>query len=216
MEAELIEEVFMGLYILKFGFREVLKPLLKICGKMDPDILSYIAVIVAAVTGAAFYLSPINSYWLLVAIFLTFIRMILNTLDGVIAIEQKKTSLTGEIVNALPDRYSDIFVMLGLVLMPGNNIVLGILALISVFLVSYTGMLGKAVGVNWQHHGPLGKVERLLSMMIFSLAQFLFSVFGCQIDLWSWFYVWFIVTGQITVFNRLQGMLIEIRGKNVK
>jgi archaetidylinositol phosphate synthase len=142
---------------------------------------------------------------------LTFLRMTLNTIDGVIAIERGNMRLKGEIVNALPDRYSDIFVLAGIALSPFCSAVLGIIGISSMFLVSYTGMLGKAIGCEWQHHGPLGKVERLVIIMIFSLLQYL-NLTGkiSAINNFSYFEVCmvvFLVLGQITVFNRLKGQL---------
>jgi flavodoxin/ubiquinone/menaquinone biosynthesis C-methylase UbiE len=82
----------------------------------------------------------------------------------------------------------------------------------SVFLVSYTGMLGKAIGVNWQHQGPLGKVERLIIIMIASLLQYLTIILGIKLPLsvMSMTMLLFILLGQIAVLNRLRGMLGEI------
>lgn len=206
----------MGLYILKFGFREVLKPLLKIFRNVNPDIVSYLAVPAALFTGGVFYFTYLNCYLFLIAVFLIFLRMVFNTLDGMIALQQKKTSPQGEIVNALPDRYSDIFTLLGMVFCPRADLYLGILALVSMLLVSYTGMLGKAVGVSWQHHGPLGKVERLISIMVFSLAQFILDKFRIGLNLWGWLFLWFILAGQVTVYNRIKGLLRQIGEKHAE
>jgi phosphatidylglycerophosphate synthase len=147
--------------------------------------------------------------------------MTLNTIDGVIAIEQGKTSLAGEIVNALPDRYSDIFVMLAIAFSSYCRTSVGAIAAICVLLVSYTGMLGKAIGVNWQHQGPLGKVERLILIMIAAFLQFIFTLkgyknftfFSFDTSIFELLTVYFIISSQITVFNRLKGMYKEIKEK---
>lgn len=209
----------MGLYVWKFPFRKILMPLAKALKDVNPDILSYLAVVVALVTGFCFYFSGYNSSLLIVAIILTFLRMTLNTLDGVIAIEKGNLRLEGEIVNALPDRYSDIFVMLGIAFSSYCNIYLGTIAAISVILVSYSGMLGKAIGVSWQHQGPLGKVERLILIMVAALLQYILTAKGIQTVKISFFkftvieflMLWFIFGAQITVFNRVRAALREIR-----
>lgn len=215
----------MGLYVLKFPYRKVLLPLAKSMKWVDPDILSYLALVIALLTGWSIFLAPSNNTLLILVIFLTFLRMTLNTLDGVIAIERGKTSLSGEIVNALPDRYADIFVMLGIAFSSYCNIYIGCVAAISVLLVSYSGMLGKAIGVNWQHHGPLGKVERLILIIAACFLQFLFvlnghksfMIFSYQITIFELLMFYFIFAGQVTVFNRLRGMQKEImEGENVK
>ena len=81
------------------------------------------------------------------------------------------------------------------------------------FLVSYTGMLSKAIGANWQHQGPLGKVERLILIMIFSILAY------CQLTgkignvgkfgYFEWLMILFVILGQITVVNRLKAQLKE-------
>jgi len=155
---------------------------------------------------------------LLLAITLTLVRMALNTLDGVIAIQRGRVSLKGEIVNALPDRYSDILLVGGIALSGLCGPVWGLVALASMLLVSYCGMLGKALGVQWQHHGPLGKVERLILIMVFSLIQFFhlragaapWAIFGLSLTPLDCSMVLFVVLGQVTVFNRTRGMLRQI------
>jgi uncharacterized protein YybS (DUF2232 family) len=80
-------------------------------------------------------------------------------------------------------------------------------------------MLGKAIGVSWQQHGPLDKVDRLILIMIASLAQYIlmrvghprFAIFGVSLLAMEWCMMLFIVLGQITVLNRTIGMIREIR-----
>jgi len=83
------------------------------------------------------------------------------------------------------------------------------------FLVSYTGMLSKAIAVNWQHHGPLGKVERLILIMLFSLLEYLRlsgRIGGIGIfSYFEWLMMLFVVLGQVTVLRRLCAQLKECR-----
>ena len=210
----------MDLYVLKYSYRKVLSPLLKRLKWLHPDVVSYMAVVVAAGTGYCFYKAADSPSLLIWAIVLIFLRMTLNTLDGILAIQRGNLSLRGEIVNALPDRYSDFFVLIGIVLSPLCRDWLGILALCSMVLVSYTGMLGKALNVSWQHQGPLGKVERLILLMVFSLIQFIAlhdggttQWLGVTATPMEWVMGVFVVLGQVTVFRRLQGQLREIKHK---
>ena len=62
--------------------------------------------------------------------------MTLNTLDGVVAIQKGDDSkIHGEIINALPDRYGDIFIVGGILLSLICNDVIGLLGLATMFLV---------------------------------------------------------------------------------
>ena len=208
----------MGLYILKYPARRVLGPLAAAMRRVHPDVLSYAAVPVAAATGvclAAASARPILWLW---AIGLTLARMTLNTLDGVLAIARGNLSLKGEIVNALPDRFSDVFMLAGILFSPLCPPALAMAAMASTLLVSYSGMLGKALGVQWQHQGPLGKVERLILIMVACLLEYLratlgwreWSVAGYAVAPIEMAMVLFVLLGPVTIFNRTRGMLRQI------
>ena len=85
-------------------------------------------------------------------------------------------------------------------------------------LVSYSGMLGKALGVSWQGHGPLDKVERLFLYIIISLAQWwgyrtgapTVHISGFEFSYVELGMILFIVLGQITVIRRTLGMKKEV------
>ena len=205
----------MALYLLKYPYRKILLPLAKKMKFIDPDILGYLATIVAFGTLFCYIYAPQKPFLLIISIILTLFRMTLNTIDGVIAIERGNLKLKGEIVNALPDRYSDIFILIGIAMSPLCTPFLGILGMASMFLVSYTGMLSKAIGAKWQHHGPLGKVERLIFVMIFSVLEYL-QITGkisklYEYNYFEWLMILFIVLGQVTVFNRLVAQIKECK-----
>ncbi len=203
----------MPLYLLKFPYRKILLPLARKMKFIDPDILGYLAVAVAFMTMLCYIYATRDPNLLIVSIFLTLLRMTLNTIDGVIAIERGNLRLKGEIVNALPDRYSDALILSGLALSGLCSFPWALAAIATVFLVSYTGMLSKAIGCLWQHDGPLGKVERLILIMFFSLFQYL-NIIGVIGKPWgiNWFellMILFVILGQITVYNRLKAQLAE-------
>lgn len=206
----------MNLYRTKFFARKVFK---NIFGKMsfiNPDLISYLAVAFSFVAGVLFYYSKASPLLLVFCIILILVRMFLNTADGVVAEIRKRKSLLGEIVNAFPDRYSDIFTLTGIALAGYANYWIGIGAIASMFLVSYSGMLGKAIGLSWRHEGPLGKVERLTILILFSLLQLIFKdkIFWGLYPL-AWALIVFIVFGQWTVLNRIRKTYIEIQGKEL-
>ena len=163
----------MALHQLKYPYRKFILPMAKKISFINPDVFSWIAFCVTFITGYFFYMGNQNPQLFLWIIFLIFCRMTLNTLDGVVAIQRGDDSkIHGKIINALPDRYGDLFVVGGILLSPICNDLIGVLGLGTMFLVSYSGMLGKALGVSWQGHGPLDKVERLFLLMIFAALQY--------------------------------------------
>lgn len=205
-------------YRLKFRFHNLCNPYLKYVMGIHPDILSYLAVFVTLGTGFCFYFSSERPSLLILAIILIFLRMILNALDGMIATARGNLRLKGEIINALPDRYSDIFMMLGITFSQTCNTKIGAIATVLVLLVSYTGMLGKAIGMEWQHQGPLGKVERFTFILIAAFLQFIFSKKGITPSptVFDWLMIWFIVGSQISVLMRVRGAMIEVHEKEGK
>ena len=210
----------MDMYLLKFPYRRILQPLAAKLGWLHPDIVSYVAVVVTAATAWCFFDSANHPVLLIIAILLIILRMTLNTLDGVMAMRRGNLSLKGEIVNALPDRYSDILMVAGIALSPLCRNWLGIAAISTMFLVSYTGMLSKALTVSWQHHGPMGKVERMVLIMVFALIQFVVlpekqavQWFGIQATPMEWSMGIMTVLGQYTILRRLKGQLREIKYK---
>jgi phosphatidylglycerophosphate synthase len=180
----------------------------------SPDWLSYLATVITV--GVAFFYSFALHHpsFLLWAIALIIVRMILNKTDGDIAFERRSLSLKSKIINALPDRYSDMIIIVGIGISSMCSPIYSLLGLASMFLISYTGLLGKALGVDWQNQGPLGKLERLALIILFTLAQYMvlinggtaIPVFGLILTPLEWCMVLFIVLGQITVINRLRGI----------
>jgi len=208
----------LALHTLKYPYRELLSPLAERMKFIHPDIISFTAFFVALLIGILYYYAGSKAYLLIVNIGLIFLRMTLNTLDGLIALKIGRTSMKGELVNALPDRYADLFMLIGISFSSLCDTKIGMLTTLTVLLVSYAGMLGKAIGVSWQHHGPLDKVDRLILIMIASLIQFILikanhsqiCIFNFTLTALELLMVLFIILGQITIITRVRGMLKEI------
>ena len=206
----------MVLHLLKFPYRKILDPLAKSLHGVHPDIVSYTALAIAAGSGWSLYAGHLWAGWYLIAVGLTLLRMTLNTLDGVMAIARGNMSLRGEIVNALPDRYADLFVLIGITLSPHCVTWLGLAALATMVLVSYSGMLGKALGVTWQQQGPMDKVERLVLIMVAALVQFIVIVTAGPATRWlsltplEWGMAILILLGQFTIYRRVRGQVRQI------
>ena len=209
----------MALHQLKYPYRKFIGPVVKKLTFINPDFISALVFVVALLTGIFFYLGNSNPSLFLWIVLLIVARMTLNTMDGVLAIEREEDyKIHGKMVNALPDRYSDLFVLSGIVLSPICRDYIGLLGLCTVVLVSYSGMLGKALGVSWQGHGPLDKVERLFLFIIVGVLQWWGYHTGSpylNIGEYSFSYlelcmILFFVLGQITVVRRVLGMKKEV------
>jgi len=210
----------MALHQLKYPYRKFILPMAKKISFIHPDVFSWIAFVITFLTGYCFYAGNQNSKLFLWVVFFIFCRMTLNTLDGVVAIQRGDDSkIHGKIINALPDRYGDLFIVGGILLSPICNDFIGLLGLGTMFLVSYSGMLGKALGVSWQGHGPLDKVERLFLLIIFAILQYVGYAHNApfvKIQNFEFSYleicmILFFILGQITVLRRVGGINKEAK-----
>lgn len=206
----------MALHQLKYSYRKVLNSFGEKIKFIHPDVISYTAFFVALIIGILYYKSGENSTFLIINIILILLRMTLNTLDGLIALKIRRTSRKGKIVNALPDRYADMFYLIGISLSSLCSLEIGMIATITVLLVSYSGILGKALGVSWQQQGPLDKVDRLVFVMVFSLIQFLqikinpVWLENLRFTTMEICMILFIILGHLTIIRRVLGMIREI------
>ena len=184
--------------------------------------MSFLAFFIAMATGFFYYRAGENPVFLLVNIFLIFIGITLNTLVELLSMKRAKFTIINEIIYAIPDRYADLFVLVGISFSSLCDIRIGMIATVTVLLISYSGMLGKALGVSWQHQGPLDKTDRLVILMTASLLQYLLSkvgtpsvfVLGRDYTIMELCMIIFMLLGQITILMRIKGILSDIKDVN--
>jgi phosphatidylglycerophosphate synthase len=87
-------------------------------------------------------------------------------LDGMVALASGKASRTGEIVNELPDRFSDVIIFVGVGHSGLCHPLSAYWAAIFALLVAYVGTLGQAVGVQREFSGLMTKPWRMVAVHI--------------------------------------------------
>lgn len=196
----------MGVYSLKPGFRRILRPLANGLRRTNPDVLSYTATLFAAAAGVALYLAPGRDWLYLVVIPLVFLRLAFNALDGLVAEMQESADPAGETVNELSDRVNDVLILGGLLLGGPADERLMAGAIAATLLVSYVGILAKAVGGARRFDGPLGKADRMVLLGLACVAAYVTPRAAWPVgttlvfDIMAWT---FVVLGIVTVANRL-------------
>lgn len=159
----------MKIYSIKPKFQKVLSPIktLLIRLKVHPTYINFAALIVSIIAGYVFYKSSFNFLLLLLIPLLAFIRTALNALDGLVARELKvKNQQWGEVLNEFIDRLSDVAFFLGIAFFSSTNAFLVFITLISILLVSYLGILGKAAGGKRIYSGLMGKADRMFYVSV--------------------------------------------------
>lgn len=143
----------LGLYQTKYLLRNLLR---KIPGLplLSPNLLSLLAFVPGLAVAACLYQ---GWWWGAVAAIAG--RMIINTLDGLVAEEFNKTSPLGAYLNRLPGEFTDLLIMLGLWPHSSPSWMLALLLLTS--WVQMFGLLGLVAGGKTQSVGPCGQTDRL-------------------------------------------------------
>lgn len=198
----------MGIYGIKPWFRAQLQPLIKLLWNVHPDVLTWSALVISAICGVLLYYSHRHPYYAVIVMPLLFLRLALNALDGLLAQQTGKARPAGEVLNEMTDRFADIFIYGGLALSPSANHLLGLTAVICLLMVSYVGILGKAVGTERVYIGVLGKADRLFLLMLFCLVYALkphLRILGASLP--NWLFIFFIALSVITIAQRTQRIL---------
>jgi len=192
--------------------------------KLNPDILTWTALIFAIMSGIFFYYSnPINelmNYFLFFASLFVFLNGLFDALDGKVAKLAKKESLRGDFLDHALDRYADVFMVGGLALSSWSRPSIGLLAIIGVLLTSYMGTQAQAVGHKRDYSGLLGRADRLALLMIFPIVQHI--ILRCSYNLpWNFtvlelVLIYFAIVGNITALQRFISTLKWFKDKNKK
>jgi len=191
----------------------VLVPMAKRLVNVNPDHISALAIILAALTGLLFYLSG-TWYWLLIvssAVLMS--SALMDALDGKVAKMTGKASIRGDFLDHVLDRYADIFLILGIMVSGYCNSLIGVLGLTGVLMTSYLGTQAQAVGVERDYSGILGRADRLVLMILAPLVLWGMLFFwqtstvnlpylGFGLTPFDLLLLWFAIAGHFTALQR--------------
>ena len=164
-----------GLYRLKPFSQLIVEPIAAGLARrgVSPDLLSALALPVAAAGGLCIGLSGSVPALLLAVPVLAAARIVLNLLDGMVARSTGQAHPMGEMWNELGDRACDVFFIGGLAFAPGvePRLVLGGLA--AALLASYAGITARAAGGTRQYTGVMSKPGRMIVLGVAAPLAFL-------------------------------------------
>jgi archaetidylinositol phosphate synthase len=189
----------------------VLDPAAKALIKVNPNTLSFVALLVAILSGIALYLS----YWswevlLPTAAVLVIVSGFFDAVDGRVASLAGKTSRRGDFLDHVLDRYADVIMVGAIAVSMWCDPYIGILALLGVLLTSYMGTQAQAVGAGRLYKGLLGRADRIVLMSIIPLVQWAFMFFGdgwidfgpFSLSIFELMMLWFGIVGNLTAVHR--------------
>lgn len=149
------------------------------------SVFSVIVSIIAAICLVAS--AGQNIVLLIIAAICLPLRLLMNMLDGMLAVEKGMHSATGDLYNEVPDRLADLVVLAGAgyaaagTWMAGEHdlgVLLGWVAASLAVLTAYVRSLGAANGVKNYFNGPMPKPVRMWILMAALLVQAVLSGLG--------------------------------------
>ena len=142
---------------------------------ISPDSITYVSLLFALF---AFISLPLTQLQVLFAT-LVFITGLLDGVDGAVARMNDSATKAGGLTDSVIDKVAETLILAGIALAYTNTTLLGLSvsmwALLAVFgwlMTSYTRARAESLGVSDLDIGLGGRSERLLTLVIFSLAGF--------------------------------------------
>jgi phosphatidylglycerophosphate synthase len=174
-------------------------------------------MVAAGLAGASFWQSERLPWLLIPAVLFCYVRLWFNMLDGMVALASGKASLRGELLNDLPDRFSDVAIFVGVAHSGLCNPFLGYWVAIAALLVAYVGMFGQALKVQREFSGIMSKPWRMVALNLGSwIALAVIWKYGANLPYLGltaldWTMVLILVGCGQTIFVRLLRILRAIR-----
>jgi len=154
------------LYAFKPGFQRLLRPIVKRIAAMGITANQITIATGVASIALGCYLTLEHRGWILLPFFL-FVRMALNAVDGMLALEYGQKSKLGAVLNELSDVLSDAALTLPTATFPEWNPLAVAAAIFFAALTEMAGMLGPMIGSARRYDGPFGKSDRALVLGFF-------------------------------------------------
>lgn len=145
-----------------------LMPLATRLRRVNPNLLSWASLLTAGLTGALLAFASTLGFVLALALAFTSLAAsaLLDALDGKVARLQGSASRRGDFLDHVFDRYSDVFILVGLFFSVYSREWIALFGLLGVLLTSYLGTQAQAVGVGRLYGGILGRADRLVILLV--------------------------------------------------
>ena len=137
---------------------------------LTPNIVTIVGFALAFLAAVAYAITTQgHPLWLLVAVILLMASGFCDTLDGILARTYQQASAFGGFLDSLLDRYADAFVLTGIIISGLCNLIVGLTALASSLMVSYTRARAEAAGIKMESIGIAERPERIIILAAASL-----------------------------------------------
>jgi CDP-diacylglycerol---glycerol-3-phosphate 3-phosphatidyltransferase len=167
---------------------------------IHPNAFTYGALTLSLIAALAFYLANTNRNWLWIVPPSVLFRLLLNLMDGQVARALNLADNWGEVKNEFGDRIADASIFIAIGLSGYTKIELALTAITLILLVSYLGILGKALGGQRVYGGLFGKGDRMISLAIFTL----YPALSGNLTSYNYYLLFASIAAFITIIQRLR------------
>ncbi|MDU8911434.1 CDP-alcohol phosphatidyltransferase family protein [Aestuariicoccus sp. MJ-SS9] len=135
---------------------------------LTPNMISGFGLAAGVGAGTALALTQVfpeaaRALWLAAAV-MVLLRGLSNMFDGMVAVEQDKGTATGALWNEVPDRVSDVALLVGAGYGLGGSPLAGWLAACLALLVAYVRAIGVLAGAPADYRGVFAKQQRMFTV----------------------------------------------------
>ncbi|HLO18344.1 MAG TPA: CDP-alcohol phosphatidyltransferase family protein [Anaerolineales bacterium] len=192
----------MGIYTTKPKWQKALQPIVDFCiaRGVHPDAFTYGALVLSLIAALALYFANSNKDWLWLVLPCVLVRLLLNLMDGQVARALNLADDWGEVKNEFGDRIADALIFIAIGIGGYAETGLALVALTLILLVSYLGILGKALGGQRVYGGLFGKGDRMISLAIFTL----YPALSGNLASYNYYLILAGVAALITIIQRLR------------
>ncbi len=204
------------------GYRARLQPYIQRLGRpfygWTPSQLSGTALALALGAGVLAVLVRWTSPLLFLPVaVLIFFAGLFDVLDGEVARATHRSSVRGDFLDHVFDRYADLAIVLGIAASGFAIPILALLALASLLLTSYMGTQAQAVGQGRLYGGLLSRADRLVVLALAAFLEFdwslpwpwapsapweRFELYGIGFTVLDVAMLYFVIAGQWTAIAR--------------
>jgi archaetidylinositol phosphate synthase len=174
---------------------------------LTPNMVSFIGLILALLSAVVYAVAQNGYFWILLAVILLLVSGFCDALDGIIARLHQKTSIFGEFLDSLLDRYADATVYGGVIIGGLCDPIWGLAALVGSMLVSYSRAKAEKAEIPMESVGLAERAERILILSAASIAAiFWFPALNVGI-------IFLAVLSNLTVLQRGIHVYYELKKK---
>lgn len=142
--------------------------------------ISCASMLFATLAGVALYCAGSGAAPLILFVAIVGIqgRLLCNLMDGMVAVEGQRSGKFGALYNEIPDRVSDVVILLGAgfgyaahPIGDLSSVMLGWIAALLAILTAYVRLCGVSIGVGHIFVGPMAKPHRMALLTVACLVE---------------------------------------------